>query len=238
MTSDDELLRDALREDAGEATAPLDGFDRVREVARERAGRRRRIVLGSIAAAVVVAAGVGTAYAVSRNDGDSVVLTAPSTSSTIAPTTSSTASTTTTQAPTTTAATTTTTTAPPQFTTGTLPAPDDFAGVSGFRTVPLDGLDPIYTAPAADPQAKVGQLAGALRSEPIEGRRDAFGVVTAVQGNRAQVEVRVVGLADDSIGGRDWRLHLLQEQPGGPWTVVAVEQRDLCSRGFDGSVCV
>ena len=53
-----------------------------------------------------------------------------------------------------------------------------------------------------------------------------------------QVEVRVLGVASDSHAGFDYRLYLLQETPGGRWKVVAAEQRDLCSRGYDGSVCV
>ena len=59
-----------------------------------------------------------------------------------------------------------------------------------------------------------------------------------MQGNRAQVEVRVLGVASDSHAGFDYRLYLLQETPGGRWKVVGAEQRDLCSRGYDGSVCV
>ena len=62
--------------------------------------------------------------------------------------------------------------------------------------------------------------------------------MNSIQGNRAQVEVRVLGVTSDSHAGFDYRLYLLQEQPGGPWKVVAAEVRDLCSRAFDGSVCV
>ncbi|MGH8977387.1 MAG: hypothetical protein ACRDV7_04870, partial [Acidimicrobiia bacterium] len=66
----------------------------------------------------------------------------------------------------------------------------------------------------------------------------AQGVVNSVQGNRARVEVRVLGVADDAHDGYDYRLYLLQEQPGGPWKVVAAESRGLCSRAFDGTFCV
>ena len=88
------------------------------------------------------------------------------------------------------------------------------------------------------PQAKVDELVAFLRDEPIEGRKGAEGVVNSIQGNRATVEVRVLGVASDSHAGFDYRLYLLQETPGGPWKVVSAELRDLCSRAFDGSVCV
>jgi hypothetical protein len=234
--SDDELLRDALREDAGGALPPADGFDAVRATAESRARRRRwqvGLVAGSAAAAIALVVGVVVA---NDDDRSSVELTPPPSSSSSTSTSSST-----TTAPTTTTST-TSTTAPtpttPPITTGTLPPPAGFAGFTDFRTVPVGSLDAMFTEPAASPPAKVDALAAALAAEPIEGRRTAEGVVNSVQGNRAQIEVRVIGYADDSIGGRDYRLYLLQEQPGGPWIVVGAEERDLCSRGFDGTFCV
>jgi hypothetical protein len=140
-------------------------------------------------------------------------------------TTAPTASSTTTTAP--------TTTTIPIVTTGTLPPPDGFAGYTDWRRVDLSTLGETFLAGAASPQAKVDAMVAAFRAEAefIEGRRDVLGFVTTVSGNRAQVEVRVIGFADDSVGGSDYRLYLLQEQDGEPWIVVAMEQRDLCLRG-------
>jgi hypothetical protein len=157
-----------------------------------------------------------------------------------APTVTAPASTTTSVVPETTTSTTaaaaTTTTAP--FTGSTVPPPTGVAGFTDYRTVGLETLDAAYLAEAESPQAKVDELVAFLRAEPIEGRKGAEGAVNSIQGNRAQVEVRVLGVASDSHAGFDYRLYLLQETPGARWKVVAAEQRDLCSRGYDGSVCV
>jgi hypothetical protein len=126
-----------------------------------------------------------------------------------------------------------TTTTVPVVTTGTLPPPDEFAGHTEWRSVDLSTLGATFLASASSPQAKVDAMVAAFRAEAgfIEGRRDVLGIVTTVTGNRAQIEVRVIGFADDSVGGSDYRLYLLQEHDGEPWIVVAMEQRDLCLRG-------
>ena len=159
-----------------------------------------------------------------------------------APTVTAPASTTTSVVPETTtssvAPTTTTTTTTASFTGSTLPPPTGVAGFTDYRTVGLETLEAAYLADAASPQAKVDELVAFLRDEPIEGRSGADGAVNSIQGNHAQVEVRVLGVASDSHAGFDYRLFLLQETPGGRWKVVGAEQRDLCSRGYDGSVCV
>jgi hypothetical protein len=67
------------------------------------------------------------------------------------------------------------------------------------------------------------------------------GVVNSVDGDRAVIEVRVLGFADDSVGGAEYRLHLERQGAGSyPWAVVTVEQRDLCLRGVDeaSNLCV
>jgi hypothetical protein len=126
-----------------------------------------------------------------------------------------------------------TTTTMPVVTTGALPQPDGFAGSTDWRPVDLSTLGETFLAGAPSPQAKADAMVAAFRAEAafIEGRRDVLGFVTAVAGNRAQIEVRVIGFADDSVGGSDYRVYLLQEQAGEPWIVVAMEQRDLCLRG-------
>ena len=55
-----------------------------------------------------------------------------------------------------------------------------------------------------------------------------------------EVAVRLIGFADDSIGGADYRIHLVQQTAGGEWTVTAVESRNLCLRGVDqpSNLCV
>jgi hypothetical protein len=151
-----------------------------------------------------------------------------------------------TSAPTTTASTTTTvpptTTTVPVISTGTLAPAQGFAGITEWRSLDLSTLGETFLASAASPQAKVDAMVFAFAAEAdhIEGRRGVEGVVTVVQGNRVQVEVRVLGFADDSVGGAEYRVYLLQEQHGDPWIVVAIEQRDLCSRGVDegSNVCV
>jgi hypothetical protein len=239
--SDDEILHGALSSEAGTAMPPANGFDEVRAAAQGK-GHSRRLVVFGIAAAVVVALGVGGAVAATRDD-DNRVNAGPDDSvapvTTIAPTSPTTSippQTTTLPETTTVPETTTTTTAP--FTGSTLPPPSDVAGYTPYRTVGLETLEPAYREEAASPQAKVDELVAFLRDEPIEGRKGAEGAVNSIQGNRAQVEVRVLGVASDSHAGFDYRLYLLQEAPGGSWKVVAAEVRDLCSRAYDGSVCV
>jgi hypothetical protein len=233
--SDDELLHDALLEDAGRAAPPADGFDAVRAEAARRTRRRRWLVAGSAGGiAAVIALVVGIAVA-SDDDPSTVELTPPeTTSSAPSTTTSTTVPESTTIAPETTTTLEVVPTTPP---TDTLPPPSGFAGLTEFRTIFLDRLGPPFHTQADSPHTYVDALVAALRAEPIEGRRDALGVVNAVQGNRAQVEVRVIGFADDSVGGEDYRLHLLQE-PGQRWSLVAAEVRSLCIRGSDGTLCV
>ena len=239
--SDDEILHEALHSDAGTAIPPAGGFDEVR-AATQGKGHSRRVVVIGIAAAVVASLGVGAAVAATRDDDNRVsagpgASVDPSTTiSSEAATTSVPPQTTTMPETTTVPETTTTTTAP--FTGSTLPPPTGVAGYTEYRTVGLETLEPAYLEESSSPQAKVGELVAFLRDEPIEGRKGAEGVVNSIQGNRAQVEVRVLGVASDSHAGFDYRLYLLQETPGGPWMVVSAEVRDLCSRAFDGSVCV
>jgi hypothetical protein len=45
-------------------------------------------------------------------------------------------------------------------------------------------------------------------------------------------------MASDSVGGVDYRLQLEQAGANAPWTVSAVEERDLCLRGIDANLCV
>jgi hypothetical protein len=203
-------------------------------------------MLAAAAAVTVVALGAGTVYAVSRdNDGggisagpsDTTVVTDPPGTTSSAPSSTTPPSTVPpTKAPS--PPTPAPTTVPVEPVTGTLPPPADVAGVTEYATVGLDALPPALLAEAASPQQKVDALVAFLENEPIEGRRGAQGVVNSVQGNRARVEVRVLGVADDAHDGYDYRLYLLQERPGGPWKVVAAESRGLCSRAFDGTFCV
>ena len=85
---------------------------------------------------------------------------------------------------------------------------------------------------------KADALANMFRSQNVEGRRDVSAIATDLGPRRAQVEARVIGMANDSVGGVDYRLQLVQSGDGAPWTVSAVEERDLCLRGLDGNLCV
>jgi hypothetical protein len=127
-------------------------------------------------------------------------------------------------------------------TTGTLAPAQGFPGITEWHSLPLSTLGATFRASAPSPQEKVDAMVFVFtaEAEQIEGRRGVEGVVTVVQGDRAQIEVRVLGFADDSVGGAEYRLHLAQEPGGGFWSVVEVEQRELCSRGVaEGSnVCV
>jgi hypothetical protein len=132
----------------------------------------------------------------------------------------------------------TTTTTVPIGPLGQLPPANGFAGVTAWTPLDLSTLGVSFLAEAASPQAKIDQLVADFLAEPVEGRTSAEGVIASGSVNRYQIEVRVIGMADDSIGGVDYRVYLLQEQTNGPWKVVSIEERSLCSRGFDGTFCV
>jgi hypothetical protein len=131
-----------------------------------------------------------------------------------------------------------TTTTVPVVATGELPEPEGFHGITGWRLLDLAALNETFRAEVASPQAKIDALVAMFLAEPSEGRTETRGVVTSVQSNRAQVVVRVIGVADDSIGGHEHRVYLLQERPGEMWKVVSIEVRDFCSRAIDGDLCV
>ncbi|MGH8977728.1 MAG: hypothetical protein ACRDV7_06605, partial [Acidimicrobiia bacterium] len=184
--SDDELLRDALRAEAGPADETVEGFAAVRDSAHRRMHGRRRAMLAAAAAVTVVALGAGTVYAVSRdNDGggisagpsDTTVVTDPPGTTSSAPSSTTPPST---VPPTTAPPPPAPTTVPVEPVTGTLPPPADVAGVTKYATVGLDALPPELIAEAASPQQKVDALVAFLENEPIEGRRGAQGVVNSV----------------------------------------------------------
>jgi hypothetical protein len=138
--------------------------------------------------------------------------------------------------PTSTSATTTTTIAVQAV--DVLPPATGYAGVTDWRARALSELDREFRAEAASPQAKADALATMFRTQNVEGRRDVSAVATQLAPQRAQVEVRVIGMASDSVGGVDYRLQLAQSGPGAAWAVTAVEERDLCLRGLDKNLCV
>jgi hypothetical protein len=148
---------------------------------------------------------------------------------------------TTTVAPTTTVPPTTTTL--PVVTTGTLAPAQGFPGITDWHALEPTVLGEVFLAPASSPQAKVDAMVFWFTAEAasIEGRRGVEGVVTAAHADQAQIEVRVLGFADDSVGGAEYRLQLSRQGDGDfPWSVMLIQQRELCSRGVaEGSnVCV
>jgi hypothetical protein len=235
--SDDELLHEALRDDAGAAVPPPGGFAQVQERATTHTGRRRRMAMFvAVAAVALVAIIAGSVFAATRSDNEGGrIATVPDETSSVPETTPSTVADTTLPEPTTVAPSTTAARVTPP--TGTLPPNTSFAAVTDWRPeLDVDSI-PYATTPAADPWQKVDMIAAGITAEPVEGRREVQGIVNSVEGDRAVIEIRVIGLADDSVGGVDYRMTLLQG-PDGQWNVTGGETRDYCIRGSDGTLCV
>lgn len=88
----------------------------------------------------------------------------------------------------------------------------------------------------ASPEAVLGALLGdtvSLRS--TDGARRAV-VWTVVKGRRMTGVIRQEGFYDDAVTGSEMRVHLARRSGG--WHVAAMAQRDLCSRGVSGNLCL
>lgn len=113
-----------------------------------------------------------------------------------------------------------------------LPAPSDGDGfgsdplVAPFR--PVDETFGNWTVTGADPVEVARQFV--LGNEPCD-CADSNAVLFEEIGDHAVVEVVLMGIMDDALQDRLYRVTLAKQN--GVWTVAAAEYQDTCRRGVD-----